>query len=92
MAFVEQGEVMEVRIGDRAQVKNVSMKLLDSEKEEVQEYMWFEKNYLKARKAGARGAIKFMWSAMNNDWYFISHQHGTGVYKDDEFVILPEEE
>lgn len=73
--------------GERAEVGIIAKGLLDCELEEIKSFEWFEDSYLKARVSRVRGKITAVW----NNWFFITHRKGTGIYRQEEFKILPEE-
>jgi hypothetical protein len=87
MVIINTPKDIEILSGNSVQVKNIASMLLDSERDEIEQYEWFEKNYIKSRNANTRGKIVATWRR----WYFIAHSKGTGMYKRSEFKILPEE-
>ncbi len=62
-------------------------KLLDMNEQEQAFLEKFSDGCVNARISGVNGIITEIW---NNQWCFISHEKGEGIFKSGEFKILPE--
>ncbi|HCC23214.1 TPA: hypothetical protein DF272_03480 [Candidatus Falkowbacteria bacterium] len=69
---------------DVAEIRPLSTK----EVNDVKMFDFFEPTYLETRTANIKnGKVTAVVPGLVRKWYFVAHDHGTGVYRRDELTL-----